>query len=113
MRFSLLKICLVNFAFFFILSCSKEGDNNSVPATPTSVTPAPTSLTPLDINTTDVINNPEIFNYDVNKDYSEQIVEFYPNAFFASDLSEYVVNGINLALKTAADEWGKYGPVEY
>lgn len=97
----------------FIYSCSKEGDNNSVPATPTSVTPAPTSLTPLEINTTDVINNPEIFNYDVNKDYSEQIVEFYPNAFFASDLSMNVVNGITLALKTAADEWGKYGPVEY
>ena len=87
MRFSLLKICLVNFAFFFILSCSKEGDNNSVPA-------SPTSLTPSEINTTDVINNPEIFNYDVNKDYSEQIVKFYPNAFFASDLSKNVVNGI-------------------
>ena len=28
-------------------------------------------------------------------------------------MSENVVNGINLALKTAADEWGKYGPVEY
>ena len=49
----------------------------------------------------------------MSKDYSEQIVDFYPNAFFASDLSVNVVNGINLALKTAADEWGKYGPVEY
>ena len=113
MKHPLLKICLVNFAFFFILNCSKEGDNNFGLNTPTSVTPAPASLTPLEINTTDVINDPEIFNYDVNKDYSEQIVEFYPNAFFASDLSQNVINGINLALKTAADEWGKYGPVEY
>ncbi|MDC1048673.1 hypothetical protein OAQ80_04080 [Flavobacteriaceae bacterium] len=90
----------------FIYSCSTEEDNNSIPA-------APDSLTPLEINTTDVTNDPEIFNYDVNKDYSEQIVDFYPNAFFASDLSLYVINGINLALKTAADEFGKYGPVEY
>ena len=90
----------------FIYSCSTEEDNNSIPA-------APDSLTPLEINTTDVINDPEIFNYDVNKGYSEQIVDFYPNAFFASDLSLNVINGINLALKTAADEFGKYGPVEY
>lgn len=107
-------IYVLSLAFLLLFySCSSEEDNNSVPATPTSVTPAPTSLTPLEINTTDVINNPEIFNYDVNKDYSEQIVEFYPNAFFASDLSMNVVNGITLALKTAADEFGKYGPVEY
>ena len=90
----------------FIYSCSTEEDNNSLTA-------APASLTPLEINTTDVINDTEIFNYDVNKDYSEQIVDFYPNAFFASDLSLNVINGINLALKTAADEFGKYGPVEY
>ena len=113
MRFSLLESCLIAFTFFLILSCSNEGDNNSVPASSTSLTPAPSSLTPLEINTTDIINDPEIFNYDVSKDYSEQIVDFYPNAFFASDLSVNVVNGINLALKTAADEWGKYGPVEY
>ena len=109
-----MKLTLKYALFSIILfSCSKEEDKNPVPAAPTSVIPAPTSLTPLEINTTDVINDPEIFNYDVNKDYSEQIVEFYPNAFFASDLSENVVNGINLALKTAADQWGKYGPVEY
>ena len=113
MRFSLLKSCLIAFPFFFILSCLKEGDNDSVPSISTSLTPAPSSLTPLEINTTDVINDPKIFNYDVSKDYSGQIVDFYPNAFFASDLSVNVVNGINLALKTAADEWGKYGPVEY
>ncbi len=65
------------------------------------------------MNTTDIINDPEVFNYDVYEDYSEQIVDFYPNAFFTSDLSEKVVNGINLALKTAADAFGKYGPVEY
>ena len=106
MRISFSKICLIIFVFVFIPSCSKGDDKNSVSG-------APASLTPLEINTTDVINDPEIFNYDVNKDYSEQIVEFYPNAFFASDLSENVVKGINLALKTAADEWGKYGPVEY
>ena len=74
---------------------------------------APASLRPSQINTTDVINDPEIFNYDVNKDYLEQIVDFYPNAFFASDLSQNVIDGVNLALKNAADEWGKYGPVEY
>ena len=102
----LLKNYLFIFVFVFIISCSKDEDNNSVAA-------APDSLTPLEINTTDVINDPEIFNYDVNKDYSEQIVEFYPNAFFAADLSENVINGINLALKTAADEFGKFGPVEY
>ncbi|MDC3238876.1 hypothetical protein OAT74_03710 [Flavobacteriaceae bacterium] len=90
----------------FIYSCSSEEDNNSSPA-------APASLTPLEINTTDVINDPEIFNYDVNKDYTEQIVVFYPFAFFASDLSQNVIDGINLALKTAADEFGKFGPVEY
>ena len=90
----------------FIYSCSSEEDNNSSPA-------APASLTPIEINTTDVINDTKIFNYDVNKNYSEQIVDFYPNAFFASDLSVNVINGINLALKTAADEFGKYGPVEY
>ena len=65
------------------------------------------------MNTTDIINDPEVFNYDVYEDYTEQIVDFYPNAFFTSDLSEKVVNGINLALKTAADAFGKYGPVEY
>ena len=65
------------------------------------------------MNTTDIINDPEIFNYDVNKDYAEQIVDFYPFAFFASDLSQNVIDGVNLALKTAAEEWGKYGPVEY
>ena len=106
MRISFSKICLIIFVFVFIPSCSKGDDENSVSA-------APASLTPLEINTTDVINDPEIFNYDVNKDYSEQIVEFYPNAFFAADLSENVINGINLALKTAADEFGKFGPVEY
>ena len=90
----------------FIYSCSTQEDNNSVQA-------APASLTPAEINTTDVINDTKIFNYDVNKNYSEQIVDFYPNAFFASDLSVNVINGINLALKTAADEFGKYGPVEY
>ena len=102
LTFSIISILIV----VFIYSCSTEEDNNSIPA-------APDSLTPLEINTTDVINDPEIFNYDVNKDYSEQIVDFYPNAFFASDLSLNVINGINLALKTAADEFGKYGPVEY
>ena len=65
------------------------------------------------IYTTDINNDPEIFNYDIYTDYTEQIVDFYPNVFFTSDLSENVVNGINLALKTAADEFGKYGPVEY
>ena len=65
------------------------------------------------INTTDINNDPSIFNYDINYDYAEQIVDFYPNAFYASDLSENVINGINLALKTAADAFGKYGPVEY
>ena len=65
------------------------------------------------INTTDINNDPDIFSYDTNIDYTEQIVDFYPNAFFTSDLSEKVVNGINLALKTAADAFGKYGPVEY
>ena len=90
----------------FIYSCSTQEDNNSVQA-------ATASLTPAEINTTDVINDTKIFNYDVNKNYSEQIVDFYPNAFFASDLSVNVINGINLALKTAADEFGKYGPVEY
>ena len=109
-----MKLTLKYVLFSIILfSCSKEEDKNPVLAAPTSVIPAPTSLTPLEINTTDVINDPEIFNYDVNKDYSEQIVEFYPNAFFAADLSENVINGINLALKTAADEFGKFGPVEY
>ena len=67
MRSSLLKNYLFVFAFVFIISCSKDEDNNSVAA-------APASLTPIEINTTDVINDPEIFNYDVNKDYSEQIV---------------------------------------
>ena len=75
----------------FIYSCSTEVENNSLTA-------APASLKPLEINTTDVINDTEIFNYDVNKDYSEQIVDFYPNAFFTSDLSENVINGINLVL---------------
>ena len=89
-----IKYALLSIILF---SCSKEEDKNPVPVTPTSDTPAPTSLTPLEINTTDVINDPEIFNYDVNKDYSEQIVDFYPNAFFALDLSENVVNGKNLA----------------
>ena len=65
------------------------------------------------MNTTGVANDPEIFNYDVNKDYKEKKVDFYPFAFFASDLSQNVIDGVNLALKTAADEWGKYGPVEY
>jgi len=106
MRTSFSKICLIIFVFVFILNCSKEEDNNSIAA-------APASLTPLEINTTDVINDPEIFNYDVNKDYTEQIVDFYPFAFFASDLSQNVIDGINLALKTAADEFGKFGPVEY
>jgi hypothetical protein len=101
---SLLSICILSFVLIY--SCSTEEDNNSIPA-------APDSLTPLEINTTDVINDPEVFNYDVNKGYSEQIVDFYPNAFFASDLSLNVINGINLALKTAADAFGKYGPVEY
>ena len=106
MRTSFSKICLIIFVFVFIPSCSKGDDKNSVSA-------APASLTPLEINTTDVINDPEIFNYDVNKDYTEQIVDFYPFAFFASDLSQNVIDGINLALKTAADEFGKFGPVEY
>ena len=65
------------------------------------------------INTSSVTNNPEEFNYDINKDYGGKIVEFYPNAFYASDLSQKVIDGVNLALKTGADEWGKYGPVEY
>ena len=65
------------------------------------------------MNTTDINNDLSVFNYDINKDYTEQIVDFYPSAFFASDLSENVINGVNLALKTAADKFGKYGPVEY
>ena len=81
MRISFSKICLIIFVFIFAPSCSKGDDENSVSA-------APPSLTPLEINTTDVINDPEIFNYDVNKAYSEQIVEFYPIAFFAMLLTE-------------------------
>ena len=65
------------------------------------------------MNTTGVANDPEIFNYDIYADYKEKTVDFYPFAFFASDLSQNVINGINLALKTAADVFGKYGPVEY
>ena len=66
-----MKLTLKYALFSIILfSCSKEEDKTPVPAEPTSDTPAPTSLTPLEINTTDVINDPEIFNYDVNKDYS-------------------------------------------
>ena len=80
LTFSIISILIV----VFIYSCSTEEDNNSIPA-------APDSLTPLEINTTDVINDPEIFNYDVNKDYAEQIVDFYPFAFFASDLSQNVI----------------------
>ena len=107
----------------FIYSCSTEEESNSLTAATPSLTPveinttdvtaATPSLIPVEINTTDVTNDPEIFNYDIYADYTEQIVDFYPNAFFTSDLSENVVNGINLALKTAADEFGKYGPVEY
>ncbi len=106
MRISFSKIFLLIFVFVFISSCSMGDEENSVSA-------APASLTSVEINTTDVINDPEIFNYDVNKDYAEQIVDFYPFAFFASDLSQNVIDGVNLALKTAAEEWGKYGPVEY
>jgi len=106
MKNSLYFYIILFITIVFIYSCSTQEDNNSVQA-------APASLTPAEINTTDVINDTKIFNYDVNKNYSEQIVDFYPNAFFASDLSVNVINGINLALKTAADEFGKYGPVEY
>ena len=70
MSFSLLKNYPFIFVFALLISCSKEGEKDSFTA-------APPSLTPLEINTTDVINDPAIFNYDVNKDYSEQIVEFY------------------------------------
>ena len=77
-------------------------------------------LFPLQVFSQGIYNNCEPIplqnyevSYDVNKDYAGQIVDFYPNSFFASDLSESVIDGINLALKTAADEFGKYGPVEY
>ena len=99
------------FAILILLVFSCSSDEEIQPSTNTDQTTIPEPVIP--INTTDVINDPEIFNYDKNTDYTEQIVDFYPNAFFASDLSENVVNGINLALKTAADEFGKYGPVEY
>ena len=89
------------FAFLLSLVFSCSSDEEIQPSTNTDQTTIPESVIP--INTTDVINDPEIFNYDKNTDYTEQIVDFYPNAFFASDLSENVVNGINLALKTAAD----------
>ena len=72
----------------FIYSCSTEEDSNSL----TAATP---SLTPLEINTTDVTNDPEIFNYDIYADYKEKTVDFYPFAFFASDLSQNVINGIS------------------
>jgi len=99
------------FAILILLVFSCSSDEEIQPSTNTDQTTIPEPV--ITINTTDVINDPEIFNYDKNTDYTEQIVDFYPNAFFASDLSENVVNGINLALKTAADEFGKYGPVEY
>ena len=99
------------FAILILLVFSCSSDEEIQPPTNTVQTKTPEPVIP--INTTDVINDPKIFNYDKNTDYTEQIVDFYPNAFFASDLSENVVNGINLALKTAADEFGKYGPVEY
>ena len=72
-KFELIKMKLtIKCALLSIIlfSCSKEEDKNPVPITPTSDTPAPTSLTPLEINTTDVINDPEIFNYDVNHNLS-------------------------------------------
>ena len=86
-------------------------DEDPVADTPTNTTDDNTDFKAL--NLTEVTNNPEEFNYDITKDYTEKIVPFYPNAFFASDLSDNVINGVNLALKTAADEFGKYGPVEY
>ena len=95
--FSFLFVCLLS--FLLIYSCSTEEEESVAPV--------------FQINTTDVINDPKVFNYDFNKDYNEKTVDFYPSAFFASDLSENVINGVNLGLKTAADEFGKYGPVEY
>ena len=51
--------------------------------------------------------------YDPSVDYFGQKVDFYPFTFFASVLSQAVINGVNEGLKIAADEWGIYGPTEY
>jgi uncharacterized repeat protein (TIGR02543 family) len=58
-------------------------------------------------------NDPLLFNYDTSKSYIGELVDFYPSAFFASDVPQYIRESLNNALKTAADRYGKYGPVEF
>ena len=58
-------------------------------------------------------NNLDIFNYDTSKNYEGVLVDFYPSAFFASDVPQYIRESLNTALKYAVDNFGKYGPVEF
>ena len=65
------------------------------------------------INFNSINNDPLIYNYDTSKSYIGELVDFYPSAFFASDVPEYIRESVNIAIKTAADRYGKYGPVEF
>ena len=70
-------------------------------------------LEALFISINSINNDPLIFNYDTSKSYIGELVDFYPSAFFASDVPQYIRESLNNALKTAADRYGKYGPVEF
>src|SRR6056300_737741 len=65
------------------------------------------------ISINSINNNPLIFNYDTSKSYTGELVDFYPSAFFASDVPQYIRESVNIAIKTAVDRYGKYGPVEF
>jgi hypothetical protein len=108
---------------FVLFSCSTEddttiglSDSNSqiVSSSEDSIeTSTEDTNVTLDIITDRIVSDPTLFNYDTSFDYWGKTVDFYPNVFFASDLSEKVISGMTSTLMAAANEFGKYGPVEY
>ena len=107
LSFSLLAIIILSFVI--VQSCSTED--------PVVQTPQPEPLEyTLTVSAADggtVNNDPLVLNYDPSKSYIGELVDFYPSAFFASDVPEYIRESVNIAIKTAADRYGKYGPVEF
>ena len=113
-RLSFTILAIIILSFVIVQSCSTEEEESVAPVVQTPQ-PEPIEYT-LTVSAAEggtVNNDPLVINYDTSKSYIGELVDFYPSAFFASDVPEYIRESVNIAIKTAADRYGKYGPVEF
>jgi len=115
-----MKKLLFLLLFIPLIYCSSDNPEEVTPPYVQSTEAGQIDQTPVDVTVTDsdgdgVSNENDFWPNDpsMSEDYWGKIVDFKPEIFFASDISETIINGFTSDLTLATQTWGNYGPLEY